>query len=135
MAMGKKGFTLVELMVSVVILGFGLSIVIQSYMSALAGLDTSKNMVESMFFAQKKIEELISDSYKNNGSLPESDSGVIKLDKKFFNWKTEISGIEEPEYLSGNFMAAEVSVDWKERNVDKNMAVAIYLPKRKSVDE
>ncbi|MFH0828162.1 MAG: type II secretion system protein [Candidatus Omnitrophota bacterium] len=133
--MGKKGFTLVELMVSVVILGFGLSIVIQSYMSALAGLDTSRNMVESMFFAQKKIEELTADSYKNNGSLPESDSGVVKLGERFFNWKTEISGIEEPEYLSGNFVAAEVSVDWKERSVDKNTALAIFLPRRKSADE
>ncbi len=133
--MVKQGFTLVELMVSVVILGFGLSIVIQSYMSALAGLDTSKNMVEAMFFAQKKIDELSSDAYKNNGTLAETDSGVVKLGERFFNWKTEVRGIEEPEYLSGNFMAAEVSVDWKERNVGKNAALAIYLPKRNSVDE
>lgn len=133
--MGKKGFTLVELMVSVVILGFGLSIVIQSYLSALAGLDTSRNMVESMFFAQKKIEEVTADAYKNNGSLPESDSGSVKLGQKLFNWKTEISGIEEPEYLSKDFVAAEVSVDWKERNVEKNTALAIFLPKRKNVDE
>jgi prepilin-type N-terminal cleavage/methylation domain-containing protein len=131
----ERAFTLVELMVSVVILGFGLCIVIQSYISALAGLDISRNAVESARFAQEKMDELTAAVYENNGLVPESESGSAVLGSRQFNWKTEISEIENPEYLTEDFVEARVNVDWRERNIAKNTSLMTYLPKKKKEED
>jgi len=127
----KYGFTLVELMISVVILGFGLVIVIQSFISALAGLDRSQNIVEAGRFAQDKITELTIASYENNGSSFGYESGNIKLGARQFEWETEITKIESPEYLTRNFTKAGVTLKWKERNRAKDFNLITYLPKKK----
>lgn len=127
----KQGFTLVELMLSVVILGFGLSVVIRSYMSALSGFETTQNYIGAIRFAKDKIDELTVQSFESNGLLPESKTGQFKNGAREFVWKTEVSEIKTPEYLNKDFVTASVNLDWQEKNTAKNCFIATYLPKKK----
>ncbi len=133
--MKKKAFTLVELMISVVILGFGLSIVIQSYMSALSGFNTSQNYIAAMRFAKEKGVELEIAAYENKGLLPEEKSGETTLGAREFHWKTKVSEVPNSGNFSNDFVMAAVSMDWQERNIHKNRVIVTYLPKRKELEE
>ena len=53
-----KGYTLVEIMVSVLILGIGLVFVVNSYAVALRGVNSAVNIIEAMRLGQEKIEAL-----------------------------------------------------------------------------
>lgn len=132
---GIRAFTLVELMISVVILGFGLCIVIQSYASALSGFNTSQNYIAAMRFAKEKMVELEISAYENKGLLFEKKSGEITFGAREFHWKTEISEVPSSGNFSNNFVMAAISMDWQERNIHKNRAVVTYLPKRKDLTE
>ncbi len=94
--LSRKGFTLVELMVSVVILGFGLDIIIRSYFSVLRGMDISRDYIEAARFSRQKIDALEVASYENNGLLSQSESGRVKLASREFNWQAEVKEIPQP---------------------------------------
>ncbi len=128
-------FTLVELMISVVILGFGLAIVIQSYMSALSGFNTSQNYIAAMRFAKEKAAELEVAAYENKGLLPEAKSGETTFGAREFHWKTEVSEVPNSGNFSNAFLVAAISMDWQERNIHKNSAIVTYLPKRKDLEQ
>lgn len=124
---------MVELMLSVVILGFGLSVVIRSYMSALSGFETTQNYIEAIRFAKDKIDELTVQSFESNGLLLESKTGQFRKGAREFVWKTEVSEIKTPEYLNKDFVAASVNLDWQEKNTVKNCFIATYMTKRKEL--
>lgn len=131
----KLAFTLVELMISVVILGFGLCVIIQSYASALSGFNISQNYIAAMRFTKEKQTELELFSYENNGLLPDTKSGEITQGPRKFSWKTEISEIIKPEYLNKDFVTATISLEWQERNIPKRSVLITYLPKRKELEK
>lgn len=131
----ELGFTLVEVMISVVILGFGLAIIIQSFASAIRGLDSCQNYIQSLRFAQDKMNELTLTSLEEKGSSPKIKSGEVKLGNRQFNWQTEISEILKPEYLSKDFVEVSVNLDWRERGISKNSTLVTYLPKKKEEQE
>ncbi len=131
----KLAFTLVELMISVVILGFGLCVVIQSYMSALSGFNTTRNYIAAMRFAKEKETELEIAAYENEGLLPETKSDEITLGARKFNWKAEVSEITNPGNFSNDFVMAAVSMDWQERDIHKNSVIVTYLPRRQELEE
>jgi len=128
-----KAFTLVELLISVVILGFGLCVVIRSYMSSLSALDTSQNYVEATRLTQTKLSELELLAVDQKGLEPFHDSGESLIGARKASWKIEVGDIQEPreEEIKEDFVMAQVSVSWQERNAPRNSALVTYLPKYK----
>ncbi|MFH1355001.1 MAG: type II secretion system protein [Candidatus Omnitrophota bacterium] len=126
----EKGFTLAELLISVAILGFGLVIIIQSYMSSVRGLNASQNYIEAVKFAQNKITELEIYAYENQGIfILGAESGTKELGSREFSWISEIKEIENPEYLTEELVEVCVKLDWKEANIAKDAELATYLPR------
>lgn len=128
----KRGFTLIELMISVAILGFGLVIVIQSFLSSAGGLNLSYNYVEAGRIARDKFSELELASYENNGLLPDLDSksGTGFLGPRELNWVSEVREIFEPDYLTEKLVGVCVKLNWQERNISKDITLAGYLPRK-----
>jgi len=126
----NKAFTLIELLISVVILGFGLVIVIQSYITSASALNISQNYVEAMRLAKDKLVELESVSYENNGLLPgaESNSGTEKVSSRDINWATEVREISDPDYLTEKLVEVCVKLNWKEAGKAKDVLLSTYLP-------
>jgi hypothetical protein len=116
-----------------VILGFGLVIVIQSYITSAAAINTSQNYVEAMQLAKDKLTELELVAYEKSGLLPQAGyaSGIEKLGSRDFNWAIDVKEITEPDYLNEKLVEVCLEADWKEGGKFKDVLLATYLPRKK----
>jgi len=126
----KRGFTLVEVMVSVVILGSGLVLVANSYIVAAKGVNSTANNITALNLAQEKLQALEVLSLKEGLSVLDTQD-VLKSNFKNYNYTQEITEITEPLDLAKNFVQACASISWQEQNTTKNVTLSTFLPKKK----
>ena len=124
------GFTLVEVMISVLILGIGLTTVANSYGLALRGANSVQNNIGALILAKEKFETLVLENLK--GANPSSSAlEIIKTSTKEYSYQQEISPVTGTEDLVKNLALACLTVSWPEKNSTKNVTLATYLPKQK----
>ncbi len=128
----QRSFTLIELMISVAILGFGLVIVSQSYIISAGALNASQNYISATQLARDKLAELELVSYERKGLTPglESDSGTRKIGPRNFNWLSEVKEVSSPDYLTEKLVEVCIRVDWTEAGRTKDAWVSTYLPRK-----
>ena len=129
--MKKEGFTFIELMISIVILYFGLCVILNSFIGAIRALNAGQNYVESASFAREKIEEMEIASYENKGLAIDKQSGSLTLRGRDFSWRSETAEIADRSELAKEMLLVQVSLDWKERGIPKSSSIVTYLPKIK----
>lgn len=126
----EPAFTLVELLISVAILTFGLVVKIQSYMHSLNGLNASRNYITAMQLAGQKFSELEVNAYENSGlSQFGLTSGSEFAATRQFNWSSEIKEVSEPDSLRDKVVLVCIKLEWKERGIAKDAILSAYLPK------
>ena len=125
-----KGFTLVEIMICVLILGVGLTSVANSYIIALRGANASANNIAAIILAKEKLEELEVSSLQDGLSVS-VDRGVLKFSSKSYNYAQEIVEVTEPENLARSLVEVCLTLNWREQNIIKNAILSTYLPKQK----
>jgi len=125
-----SGLTLVEVMISVLILGFGLTLVANSYIVALRGVNSTANNVAALRLAREKLDALEASSLKD-GLSASVTQGILKSSAKNYDYKQEIIEIIQPEDLAKLLVQACLSLSWQEQNVTKNVAISTYLPRQK----
>jgi prepilin-type N-terminal cleavage/methylation domain-containing protein len=126
----NKGFTLTELLLSVVILSFGLVAIIGTYLTAANALDHSQNRLEAVAFLQDKLVTLNQDIMEQQ--FPEAVSESVLLNHRPATYILDISALavtDKPD-LSDKLDLAKLSLAWKERNIDKDVSVFTYLEKK-----
>lgn len=124
-----RAFTLVEVMISVVILGIGLTSVANSYILALRGANSAQNNVSALILAKEKFENLELASLK--GAAPSSLTEIIKSANKEYNYQQEITPLAGSADLAKYLVSACLMVSWPEKNSSKNVRLATYLLKQK----
>ncbi len=124
------GFTLVEIMISVLILGCGLALVANSYVVALKGTNAAMNNIAALSLAKDKLEALEALSLKEGLSVSSSQE-VLKSSNKNYNYVQDIIEIDAPEELAKSFVQVCASISWQEQNSTKNVTLSTYLPKKK----
>jgi len=122
-------------MITVIILGSGLVVILQSYLTVTNAIQASENYISALRLGQQKTIELEISAYEKNGLFPGVESGNISIAGRSFNWKTEVVEVEDPGYLSANTVLASVSVDWQERSRPKDLVLVNYMPKAKKKKE
>ena len=127
--LSKKGFTLVELMVAVAILGIASIGIFQAYTTGFQAMADSKDRTVATNIAQKKLEEI-----KNSVKVayPYYSIGYSELNGKTFTIITVTNPKED------NLEQVIVTVSWKNRNgVEKNVQLEtlVYDLKTIIVDE
>jgi len=125
-----KGFTLVEVMISVLILGIGLTLVANSYIVALRGVNATANSIGALSLAKEKIEELEILSLKE-GAFSSTTQEILKSSTKNYDYKQEIFELTQPKDLAKSLVQACVSLSWQEQSATKNVTLSTYLPKQK----
>lgn len=124
-----KGFTLVEVMISVLILGVGLASVANSYIVALRGVNATANNIGAIRLAKEKLDALEASSLRDG--LPASvDQGALKFLSRNYDYVQEISEIAQPQDLAKFYMQACLTLSWREQNTIKNATFSTYLPKQ-----
>jgi len=124
------GFTLVEIMVSVLILGCGLTLVANAYLVALRGVNATANNIGALNLARENLESLEISSLKD-GLSPALTQDVLKTSAKSYDYVQEIANIEQPTVLAEELLKVCLTLSWQEQNVAKNVVFSTYLPKQK----
>ena len=125
-----RAFTLVELMVSVLILGVGLTAVANSYLLALRGANLAQNNISALILAKARWEGLELASLKG-AALSSLAAETIKSLTKDYNYQQEINPITEQADLAQYLVSACLTISWPEKNSSKNVTLATYLLQQK----
>ncbi len=129
----SRGFTFVELMVTVVVLSVGLVFIIQGYMTAIDALNTAQIRLEVIPFLEAKMDEIETYAEENNGTIRTSSEGDFFVDSREATWNLDIVGVEEEEDidLSGVLNEVRLKVSWQENNYAKDISLSTLLPNKK----
>lgn len=127
---GRLGFTLVEMMVAVSILGIGIVLISRSFLNSISVLDTLQNRIGAVYFLGYKMSDLEEESLENNGvktgeTQEEADLGSRKAD-----FKKEITAIDIEE-MKDDLNKVKLSLYWTEGNRQKDETLVTYLPAKK----
>lgn len=126
------GFTLTELLLSTVILSFGLVAIIGSYLTAANALDSTQNRLKAIEILQGKLAILQQETIEQNGLTPATFKEDTTLNNRLATYALEISALPATEELdlSGKLNTVKLSLVWKERNIDKDATIFTYLEKK-----
>jgi prepilin-type N-terminal cleavage/methylation domain-containing protein len=111
----KKGFTLIEVMVAVAVLSFGLVLVYQAFFIAFDSFNYSADYLAISCWMDEKVWEA-QDNIMRTGSLQDYQlQGEFLARNKLFNWQVSSNLLDQ----SANLSAVNLQVNWKEakRNV------------------
>ena len=95
------GFTLIEVIVAMAIVGISLVMIMQLFAGGLRASRTSCDYTRAVVHAKNEIEEL--------SFYPIADSGNF-VDG--FNWQTELEPYEEPEDSNFKLVKLKVIISW-----------------------
>ncbi len=117
-------------MISVLILGVGLTAVANSYILALRGADSVQNNISALMIVKEKFENLEMASLKGI-AVSSSSSEVIKSLTKDYTYQQEITQTEESADSVKYPVLACLTVNWTERNSPKNVILSTHLLQKK----
>lgn len=121
---------MVEVMISVLILGFGLALAANSYTVALRGVNAAANNIGALILAREKLDALEVSSLKDGLSASISQ-GILRSCAKNYDYKQEIIEMAQPEDLAKFLVQACLGLSWQEQNATKNVTFSTYLPRQK----
>ncbi|MFH1062062.1 MAG: type II secretion system protein [Candidatus Omnitrophota bacterium] len=96
----KKAFTLVEVLVSSVILSVGLVIIFEVFLSSLDIVNLVNNRLNAQLFINEKIWQLQSNLDRQSGMfIPMKQSGSVMLGNKEFKWQLDMELVDISQEL------------------------------------
>ena len=113
----KKGFLLLEVLVSVVIISVGLVYIIRSFSISTRAIATSRDYIKAASLMEDKLWELEEARQVARGE----DSGYFDDERKF-TW--ELKAEEEEESPVNK---TELNVSWKRRERGQSISLVTYL--------
>ncbi len=125
----RAGYILVETLISVVILAFGLTWVLNAFSAKINALRTSKNYTHASLLLEKKICELETSGGINLNEWPEGRrNGKFPEDERF-DWEINISHMYNEQNEQLDIVEVTLTVRWKEISVSRELDVVTYMPK------
>jgi general secretion pathway protein I len=132
----SKGFTLIEVVVALAILGIGLTVIIELFSGGLRLARTSEEYTKAMNFARMKMEEITSQQKIEEGT----DEGNCEDDT--FHWqvkikKTDILPVEKDSDFKPPVELFQVRVDilWKSGSKERSASIESYKASKSGEDE
>jgi prepilin-type N-terminal cleavage/methylation domain-containing protein len=106
----SRGFTLIEVMVAVAVLSFGLVMVYQAFFIVLDSFNYSADYLEIVSWMDEKIWQA-QDSIMRTGALETNTTqGEFIARNKKFEWTISSNALSS----AGNLSAVNLEVNWKE---------------------
>jgi prepilin-type N-terminal cleavage/methylation domain-containing protein len=95
----KKGFTLIEIMVSIAILSMGLILILQGFTYSINIFNIAQSNLEAVLLAEENMVKFEMGSKRVGDSSYKDTSGNTKLNNMNFAWDIRMSPQEEYEDL------------------------------------
>lgn len=126
-----SGFTLLEVMIAIAILGISVVLTMQLFAGALSSTALSRHYTEATFLARHKLEELGLDDQLKSGN----QSGDFEGDYEKYSWQAEVSPFALPQPIEMNEEAArpellqiKLLVSWEERGKTQKVELVTLDP-------
>ena len=116
---GTRGFTLLEVIIAVAIIGSSLAILLGAVNKNLVLASQSKNLSIASFLAQKKLGEIEIEGYPDIGS----QEGVFEESPEF-RWYLSVQPYNI-EQLGAEIRIVMLTITWNEGNNEFTVATAI----------
>jgi len=133
----NRGFTLIEVVIALAILGIGLTVIMELFSGDLRLARTSEEYTKAMNFAQTKLEEIISQQKMEEGM----DEGKCD-DDDTFRWqvnikKADILPVDKDSNFKPPIELFEVRVDilWKSGSKERSARIESYKAIKLEADE
>lgn len=120
---GTYGFTLIEVIVAMAIVGISLVMIMQLFSGGLRASRTSCDYTRAVVHAKNTMEELSYDPVPGSGNF---DDG--------FNWTTEIEAYEESEESGYKLLKLKVIISWDDA-LRKPKSIQLVSLKTLPIDE
>lgn len=131
---GKSaGFTLVEVMVTVAILAFGIVAIYEALFISMNTFGFYSNYLDTQDWVNEKISETQNQLTQAQLLEPGETSGQIVRDQKTFDWSVIISPVNEEQRL----YKIDVTLSWKQggKRVRTSRTVYLLAPQLKEYNE
>lgn len=116
-----QGFTLIEVLVAVIILAFGLVLVAEGMSRTEQAFRISQNLVIASQIADEKLMDSEIEVRQRHKLRYSFDSDKDKFPGKSFDWKREIRGFSHETIRDETKLnRVDVTLDWKDGPVRKN---------------
>jgi general secretion pathway protein I len=130
-----KGFTLLEVLVAVAILGVGLTIIIELFSGGLRLGRTSEEYTRAVNYARLKMEEMaVKPTIKEGSEEGEFD--------ETFRWQVEVKKVNllpvenKPDFKPpAQFFQVQISVIWKSGSKERSTRIESYRTIKPEDDE
>ncbi len=119
----NKGFTLIEIMISIAILSLGLIFVLQGLTHCLSILNISRNNLEASLLAEDKMAEAEIAVKQDADEFSKDSGGELKSGNIDFNWQIRFSPDQEYEDLD----EVLTTVHWREGRRSGSSIFSTYL--------
>lgn len=122
----KAGFTLVELMVSVSILAIGIVLIVRSFITIIAALDSTQNRIYAFNFLSTKMSEMEELSLKSELEIPSDDQGEVTIVNRKATWNFGIDAAGDDE-LKDKLSEAKLIISYKDGNKNASEVLSEYF--------
>jgi type II secretory pathway pseudopilin PulG len=114
---------LIEIMVSVAILSFGLILILQGFTHSLNALRISENNLKANLLAEERIAQLQINARQGTDALLRDLHGQTSFDNIKYKWETEVAADERYEDLH----KVLTIISWEEGRRKGSIPIATYL--------
>jgi len=119
------GFTLIEVMVTVSILSFGILLLYHSFFISVDSVQYASNRLNAQIWLDNKAWEE-KDSFMRAGAIPTaSDTGTFKLNGRDFAFQRSTQPLDLQ--LGLQLYALTLTLSWKESGKERSLSYATYL--------
>jgi len=133
--MKARGFTLIEVLVAVAILGIGLTVTLELFAGGLRLGRASEEYTKAVNYARMKMEEM--------AVKPEVAEGVEKGSfDDTFRWQVEVKKVDllpvedKPDFkLPAHFFQVQIDVIWKSGSKERSTRIESYRTIKPTEDE
>ena len=121
--MANRGFTLIEIMLSIAILSIGLIFVLQGLTQCLSILRIAQDNLETSLLAEDKTAELEISSKQQNGDFFKATSGELQSGNIAFTWQIRLT----PDTDYEDLQEVLTTVSWQEGIRKGSSVFSTYL--------
>ena len=121
----KNGFTLVEILVTLAILGAVLPALLHAFASAARTQGLSDNTTTALYLLKFRMAEIEMAGYPDVGN----DMGEFGNNTRY-RWSSLVEDIESEEVE--NVRRVQVTVTWQHRNRERSMSMSTFIADRQN---
>ena len=120
----NRGFTLAEVIVSILILGLGLSMCAKMVARGTELRKKSRNLILAGVLAQRKVEETLAGIHPGGVGVEQGkDSMGLSATTPVFGWRRDVRGVPSEE----DILEIVVRVSWMDRDVERSLQLVSYM--------